>query len=169
MIPRLYKKSGNIFLGRIFHSLLVWIFHQLLLSWFVFTTMEHSGQNLKWRQPRCVSSLQISQPTCRHFPRNNRRHTDSLTKSQGVKKMFKIYGNGPDSLGMAFFKPLRLAFWNFGLCSKSEAAAICFYFWNCNRIFLLHLLIPNNFNILPTSIVLGIYFLRTLIFFRSCL
>ena len=54
--------------------------------------MEQSGQNLKWRQPRCVSSLPISPPTCRHFPRNNRRHTSSLTKNQGVKniKSFKI-------------------------------------------------------------------------------
>ena len=108
MIPRLYKKSGNIFLGRIFHSLLVWIFHQLLLSWFVFTTMEHSGQNLKWRQPRCVSSLQISQPTCRHFPRNNRRHTDSLTKSQGVIFFFKSMEMDPTPWEWHFLNPCAL-------------------------------------------------------------
>ena len=177
--PRLYKKSGNIFIGRVFNSLLVWIFHQLLLTWFVFTTMEQSGQNLKWRQPRCVSSLPISPPTCRHFPRNNRRHTSSLTKNQGVKniKSFKISpvfwstGGGKtikiemieidltqkqSPLENSIFKK-NLAFCNFGLSSKSEAA-ICFYFWNCNRIFLLHLLISNNFNILPTSIVLRFIF-----------
>ena len=123
--------------------------------------MEYSGQNLKWRQPRCVSSLPISLPACRHFPHSSRRHTSSPTKTRGIKtwmKDGKIWSLSKSNL------PLKIYFFN-SLPSATSASALnhrrpfvsLSEIEHCNRTFILHLLIPNNFNIFQLQSYLDLF------------